>query len=311
MKETMCWSRRDFVMKSLIGSLAGLPALSYASDLVGDSITTDNELVVLHTNDVHSRIEPFAENDARYAGKGGVIARAKLIESFRNQYKNVLLLDAGDIFQGTTYFSFFKGELEMKAMSLMGYDAATLGNHDFDTGIEGFNKQLVHSNFPMISSNYKFSNTPLDGKIEDHILLKKGPFTIGIFGLGIELKGLVLPVHFGETKYLDPIEMAQEMVSKMRRKCDLLICLSHLGFKYENKKVSDNVIAQKVPGIDLIVGGHTHTFLDQPWVYKHSNGQQCRVVQSGWGGLRLGMLKYTKGVQSAMMLTQSNQLPVV
>ncbi len=273
---------------------------AWMSSMVGMGLPTWNllnkpnitKLTILHTNDQHSRIEPFPMDGGRNQGKGGAAKRATIINRVREKEKNVLLLDAGDIFQGTPYFNFFGGELEMKLMSEMGYDAATIGNHDFDGGIDGLNKQLKHAKFPLIISNYDFSNTILNGKTLTHKVFKKGGIKIGVFGLGIELKGLVPIELYKETKYLDPIIKGDEMASMLKNdlKCDYVICLSHLGYKYNNDKVSDLVLAQNTSNIDLILGGHTHTFLDEPTRLSNKEGQPVLVNQAGWAGIVLGRI---------------------
>lgn len=250
-------------------------------------------LTILHTNDMHSRIEPFPADDKKFAGKGGMSQRAAIIQKIRSEVEHVLLLDSGDIFQGTPYFNFFGGETEFKLMSAMGYDVATLGNHDFDGGMDGFYRQLPHANFPFVVCNYDFRHTVLQNKIQPYTILRKGSLKIGVFGIGIELQGLVPEHLYGETIYLDPITEAQRISNLLRydEKCDLVICLSHLGLKYQNGKVSDEVLATQTSGIDLILGGHTHTFLPSPLEYKNRAGDMVVVNQVGWGGIVLGRLE--------------------
>lgn len=249
-------------------------------------------LTILHTNDVHSRIDPFPDDGSRNAGAGGAVRRARLIEKIRREEKNVLLLDAGDIFQGTPYFNFYGGELEMKLMSEMGYDAATIGNHDFDAGIDGLEKQLVHAKFPLVISNYDFSNTIMNGKTQPHIIKEYDGIKIGITGVGIELDGLVPKVLYKETQYLDPIRSAQEQahILKHDKGCDMVICLSHLGYKYNNNKVSDMWLAMDSEDIDIIIGGHTHTFFRRPEMTRNIKGERVIVNQVGWAGIMLGRL---------------------
>lgn len=251
-----------------------------------------SKLTILHTNDFHSHIDPFPLNDPKYPGQGGIERRAALINQIRRKEENVLLLDAGDIFQGTPYFNFYKGELEFKAMSQMGYDASTLGNHDFDNGLEGLDIMLPHANFPFINSNYAFENTPLKDKILKYKILNKNGINIGVFGLGVELEGLVLSKLYGETKYLNPVEIAnkQALFLKQDQQCDLVICLSHLGYHYENNKIDDLKLAKSTKNIDIIIGGHTHTFLDEPVHVKNSENSKVVVNQVGWAGLRLGRI---------------------
>lgn len=254
-----------------------------------------HRLVILHTNDVHSRLEPFPMDGSRNQGLGGVATRAQVIKEIRRKNDLVLLLDAGDFFQGTPFFNIFKGEPEIKAMAQMGYDACTIGNHDFDAGLENLRRQMGFANFPMIVSNYDFSGTPMEGKTIPYKVIRKGPLKIGIYGLGIKLKGLVPENLYEQTVYLDPIQKGNEMSDflKKNEKCDFIICLSHLGYKYnEPNIVSDVTLAKESVYTDLIIGGHTHTFLDEPVVLKDKNGGDIVVNQVGWGGIRLGRLDY-------------------
>ena len=227
---------------------------------------------------------------------GGATRRAALIESIRKEESNVLLLDAGDIFQGTPYFNYYGGELEFKLMSMMQYDLATMGNHDFDNGIDGFYAQLPHAKFEFVSANYDFKNTILNDIVKPYKIFEKDGIKIGIFGLGVELDGLVDKKLYKETVYNNPIEVAQDMsrILKHDKKCDLVICLSHLGFSYKNEpyKVSDLELAKKTKDIDLIIGGHTHTFLDKPVVEKNSENKDVVINQVGCYGINLGRIDF-------------------
>ena len=258
-------------------------------NLISPEIT---RLTILHTNDVHSRIEPFPEDGSRNAGLGGVERRAALIDLIRSEYEHILLLDAGDIFQGTPYFNFFGGELEMKLMSEMGYDAATIGNHDFDAGIDGLEKQLKHADFPLLICNYDFSDTIMAGKTKPYLVKKYDNIKVGISGVGIELHGLVPQNLYKKTRYLDPITAVQKQVDLLQHEenCDYIICLSHLGYKYQGDRVSDVVLAQNTSGIDLIIGGHTHTFMKRPEVVRNKVGKEVVINQVGWAGIMLGKL---------------------
>ncbi|MBG8552630.1 bifunctional metallophosphatase/5'-nucleotidase [Hymenobacter guriensis] len=282
--------RREFLKHSTLGAaslgLLGLSLPAAAADAT--------RLVILHTNDMHSRIEPFPDNAAQWAGMGGMARRASLIAQIRQQEPNVLLLDSGDIWQGTPYFNFFGGELEYKLMSQMRYDASTLGNHDFDNGLEGLQKQLPNAAFPFLTANYDFSQTPLAGRFQPYKVFEKAGHRIGVFGVGIELAGLVADRNYGATRYLDPVATAKEMVAKLRgpEKCDMVVCLSHLGYKYESAKIDDFKLAAGAPGIDLILGGHTHTFLDKPDVVAGPGGHQTLINQVGWSGINLGRIDY-------------------
>ena len=294
------FNRRKFLQKSLLGT-AGLTLFSGLSQKLFSSGNYFNDflekdlvkLTILHTNDMHSRIEPFPLNDPKYPGLGGMARRATLIEKIRKTEKNVLLLDAGDVFQGTPYFNLYGGELEFKLMSKMKYDACTLGNHDFDNGLEGFNKMLPYAEFPFICSNYDFSETILNGKTIPYKIFSRDDLKIGVFGLGIELNGLVEKKLFGNTKYKAPLPAAEKMASFLKKemKCHLVICLSHLGYKYESNKVDDLKLAAESENIDIIIGGHTHTFLEAPSIVKNRMVREVLVNQVGWAGIRLGEIE--------------------
>lgn len=291
-------NRKEF-LKTVGGGTLALslaPNLVFASQKSILDKNTAYKLTVLHTNDQHSRIEPFDSSYSRNPNQGGFARRATLIQQIRSQEKNVLLLDAGDIFQGTPYFNFYGGELEFKLMSMMGYDAATMGNHDFDNGLEGFLKALPNAKFPFITSNYDFSNTILDGKTEKYKIFKKDGIKVGLFGVGIELDGLVGKKQYQETKYLNPVEIAQHYADFLRKEkgCDLVICLSHIGFDYRDDadKISDKKLAAQTDNIDLILGGHTHTFLPEPQSFTNKSGKNVLVNQVGWAGLLLGRIDF-------------------
>lgn len=280
-------NRRHFIQKAgiLSAALSIAPLSAWAKD------ASIQKLTILHTNDLHSRILPFPKG-SRYEGLGGAAKRAALIKKVRSEEKEVLLLDSGDIFQGTPFFNEYNGELELKLMSEMGYDASTLGNHDFDAGIEGLVKQLPHANFPFLNVNYNFENSLLKDKIEPYKIFQKGKLKIGVFGLGIELDGLVPEQLFEGVIHNEPISKANEIAEKLKNelKCDFVICLSHLGLEYTNDKVSDVLLAQKSENIDLILGGHTHTFLEEPLVISNLNQEDVIVNQVGWAGIVLGRL---------------------
>jgi 5'-nucleotidase len=292
MEELQKSSRKAFIKQTLylvgFGALANTPVKVLAN-------AKPKVLSILHTNDWHSRIEPFPSADKKLGGKGGAAARASFIAQYRKEKGEILLLDAGDIFQGTPYFNFFGGELEYKLMSEMGYDCVTLGNHDFDAGIPGLLKQLPHAQFDIVNANYDFSKSPLKEKVQPYKIYRKQGLKIGVFGLGIALDGLVPAKLYGEIKYNDPIQVANKMAEtlKWKHKCDLVICLSHLGYKYNSTKVCDEILATQTAHIDLIIGGHTHTFLPEPVFYTNVINKKVCVNQVGWAGLQLGALTYT------------------
>jgi len=284
-------NRRSFIKQAAVGSL-GISSLSSFDLLKNNNPLT--KLTILHTNDMHSRVDPFPTNHRKYAGLGGMSKVATLVNQIRKEEKNVLLLDAGDVFQGTPYFNLYGGELELKLMSQMGYDAGTMGNHDFDNGIDGFNKVLPNANFPFLCANYDFSNTILDGKTTPYTIIEKGGLKIGIIGIGIKLKGLVDKRQYKETIYLDPIEQANHYAAilKSTKKCNLVVCLSHLGFEYSDNKLSDKELALKSKNIDLIIGGHTHTFLKQAKTFVNAENKKVLVNQAGWAALNLGRVDF-------------------
>lgn len=266
-------------------ALTGLPLLALRDGTIG-------QLTLVHTNDTHSRLDPYPPDDARYPGMGGYARRASLVKSLRKQDPELLLLDAGDIFQGTPYFNMYGGEPELKLMSQMGYDASAFGNHEFDNGMEGFAKVLPYAGFPFLAANYDFSQTFLAGKVGDYTILQKGDFKVGVYGLGIDPEGLVSRSLYGDTRYLDPIEKAREMESRLiTRDCDLIICLSHLGLEYESDKVSDVMLARYTRYTDIIIGGHTHELLDPPRKEKNLSGRVVSIGQAGYGGAYAGFMK--------------------
>jgi 5'-nucleotidase len=282
-------NRRDFIKTILIGGTM----IGFSKTILAGSLSKGmTKITLLHTNDTHSQIEPFSSDHHRFPGMGGFARRAALIKNIRQEEKNVMLFDAGDIYQGTPYFNFFKGEVEMKLMSEMGYTAATIGNHEFDNGLEGIDRNLQYANFPLISSNYDFSDTILRNKILPYKVYDIDNIKVGVFGLGIELRGLVSKAGYGNTVYLDPAEKAAQMsyMLKKEQKCELVICISHLGYNYKDDKISDIAIAKQSKNIDVIIGGHTHTTLDKAVVMLNSDRQEIIIGQTGYSGVHLGRI---------------------
>ena len=283
-------NRRRFLKQTAAGlalaSLNQLPLETFAEEKMVHKLT------LLHTNDVHSRLDPFPMDGSKYEGMGGVVARENLIRKVREEEEHVLLLDAGDIFQGTPYFNFYKGKPEMQVMSMLRYDAATLGNHDFDNGIDGLVKQMEYADFDFVNCNYDVEGTPLEYMIKPYTIVKRGKLRIGILGVGIELNGLVPDKLCEGIVYHDPIKAANETAYflKVKKKCDYVVCLSHIGFEYKDNKVSDKILAAESEHIDCILGGHTHTFLEQPHNVKNRKNQEVIVNQVGWAGLFLGRI---------------------
>ncbi len=280
--------RRQFIKRSIQATalLAGtsFPFESFAAN--------HKSLCILHTNDVHSRLDPFPDDGGKYAGLGGIVNRERTINNIRANEQNILLLDAGDMFQGTPYYNLYKGKAELEMMSLLDYDAGTIGNHDFDNGIEALAENLQYAKFPLINCNYDFIHTPLKGKIPPYKIIRRGGLKIGILGVGIALEGLVLKSLYGNIQYNDPVFWANKLATylKKTKKCDYIICLSHLGYRYKTNKISDIVLAQKSEFIDLIIGGHTHTFLRKPTELQNQKGELVLVNQVGWAGINLGKI---------------------
>ena len=297
--------RRNFLKHVKSSTILGLtlPLTGFHNSSTDDL----KKITILHTNDVHSHIDPFPNNDPLNPNSGGVIARANLINSIKKENPNTLILDAGDVFQGTPYFNFFEGEIELKLMSKMGYNASTLGNHEFDNGIEKLAKSLKHADFSFLNSNYTFKNTPIEDKIKKYQIFNIDDVKIGVFGLGIELNGLVEKKLYEGINYLDPIEISNDITNELKfhHHCDLIICLSHLGFSYSKNKniMCDLILAKKTKNIDLIIGGHTHTFLDKPIEIKNLDDKNVLINQVGCFGINLGKIDFyfsnSKGLQES------------
>ena len=285
--------RRDFLTNTAAAStLVGLGGLGLSSC---SNLGGKQHITILHTNDVHSHIDPFPSSHSRFGNLGGVARRASLVENIRNENPNTLLFDAGDIFQGTPYFNFYGGELEFKLMSKLKYDASTIGNHDFDNGVDGLLAQVPHATFELLSANYDFSNTVLDGFVKPFKIYSVDGIRIGVYGLGIALDGLVTKRLYKETVYLDPMEIALDMERKLKEEeqCDLIVCLSHLGYDYEHpERPCDTRLAQNTYHTNLIIGGHTHTFLEKPDVRINKNGDSVLVNQVGAYGINLGRIDF-------------------
>jgi 5'-nucleotidase len=295
-------TRRKFLGTSLVGgaafSLLPQPLFTSArsiSDFAAPLLQPDageTLITILHTNDTHSQIDPLPETDKMNGGKGGVARRAVLVKQVRKENPNTLLVDAGDVFQGTPYFNFFKGEVEYKSMSLIGYDVVTLGNHDFDNGVAALAAAMKFSNFDFVSSNYDVRGTPIESRVKPYVVRVLGGVRIGVMGLGISPAGLITPENFKGVTYRDPVKAAQETVKILREKerCTLVVCASHLGY-YSNPKpddIGDAQLVAQVNGIDFIASGHTHTFMKAPVVAKQPQGGNTIIFQVGKSGIYVG-----------------------
>jgi 5'-nucleotidase len=299
-------TRRKFLGTSLLGgaALTVLPALpSFVTparpvlDLSDPLLQPDQGetlITILHTNDTHSQIDPLPDNDTRNPGQGGVARRATLVKRVRKENPNTLLIDAGDVFQGTPYFNYFKGEVEYKSMSLIGYDVATLGNHDFDNGVAALAAAMKFSNFDFVSSNYEVRGTPIETRVKPYVVRELGGVRIGVFGLGISPTGLITPENFKGVTYRDPINAAQETVLALRQKerCTLVVCASHLGYypKPKGDEIGDTQVAAQVDGIDFIASGHTHTFMKAPVLTRQPQGTNTIIFQVGKSGIYVGRI---------------------
>jgi 5'-nucleotidase len=252
----------------------------------------EKSLVVLHLNDTHSRIEPFAENDARNPNKGGVARQYAFVEEVRKNQKNVLLFHSGDFVQGTPYFNLFKGETEMAVANLMQVDAACLGNHEFDNGLDFLAKMISQAHFPFIATNLDFTGTPLEGLTKEYVILERDDLKIGVIGLTINPAGLVSTLNYGDTKYINPIESANRVAKflKEEKACDIIVCLSHLGYYFNEERVGDITLAKQSRNIDLILGGHTHTFFKTPVRQTNLDGKEVIINQTGAYGIFVGRL---------------------
>jgi len=298
MDESVKYKRREVLR--LLG--AGALGLSFSS-LYGSNLTLRKEevrLSILHTNDWHSRIDPFPANDPKYPGMGGAAKRAYLIKKIRKETNNVLLLDAGDIIQGTPYFNYYHGEPEIKLMNLMGYDAATMGNHDFDNGMEALARLMKMADFPFVNCNYNLQGTPLEKHVKRSVVVKRQGVKVGITGIGINLKGFIPDEHHAGVTYMNPVDASNAEAYRLKHEkgCAFVVCLSHLGYSYPDAKVSDLVLAAESENIDLILGGHTHTFLEKPEIRVNKVGEKVVVNQVGWAGLRLGHVNCVFSSQS-------------
>jgi len=282
-------NRRIFIKKGSILLASGF-LLRFAQGMP----SRKNSWSLLHTNDFHSRFLPFPATHKRHANQGGIARLTQLVNNLREQHEHVTLFDSGDVFQGTPYFNVFKGHPELDWMQRMQYDATTLGNHDFDMGVDHLFTLRKKYNTPTLLINYNFEQGSDLGVIQPYKIIDRGPVKIGVTGISIDLLGLQGETNRGSFEYFDPIERLQEQVNFLRKNknCDAVVVLSHLGFKYNSDKIDDVKLAERTDGIDVILGGHTHTFLDEPLVLKNKSGKKVVINQAGWAGLKLGHLQF-------------------
>jgi 5'-nucleotidase len=285
--------RRDFIV-GLGSSLAIIPFSNLNAVIDELNGETEFKLNILHTNDTHSRIDPFPNDGSQWSGKGGVSRRAAYFATVKSNNTHTLIVDAGDILQGTPYFNYYKGEVEIEAMNKMGYEVATLGNHDFDAGIERLATLIEKAHFSFINCNYDVAGTPIENKFTPFKIIKKGKLKIGLYGLGVDLDGLHIPEIAEKIKYTDPIIAAQKAEKQLKEQnCNLIICLSHLGNTSRiYGQAADSDIAKNTRCTDLIIGGHTHTFLEKPQNFTNLSGKTVLVNQVGWAGIWVGNIEF-------------------
>ncbi|MEA4935822.1 MAG: metallophosphatase [Paludibacter sp.] len=266
--------------------------------LIGLSAQSGTKLVILHTNDTHSQLEPTDTNALKDADMGGYARRMGVINQIRQQEELVLLLDAGDFSQGTPYYNFFKGRLEVEGYNMMKYDAVALGNHEFDNGMDTLAAILSLADFPIVVSNYDVSKSSISAFVKPYLVLKRGNIRIGIMGLGVNPAGLIMENNYKGIKYKDPVETAKEISTRLkkREKCDVVICLSHLGSDSTLTGINDFDIARGTRYIDVIIGGHSHTLLENKKI-NNAEGKNVLIAQMGKSGLYLGRID--------LMLTES------
>lgn len=250
------------------------------------------QLTILHTSDTHSCILPLNKNlaDTLFAGRAGFIRRINMLKEERKKDPNLLLFDSGDFSQGSPYYTLFKGDVEIGLMNRIHYDAGTIGNHEFDFGIDNMVRLFKKANFPIICSNYDFRGTPLEGLVKPYIVLKRKGIRIGVFALDPQLEGLVATANYGTIKYLNPVTVANDMVKILRgkEKCDLVICISHLG--WEDKGMGDQMMIAGSRGIDVVLGGHSHSFFKELRYVKDLDGREVPVDHEGKNAIFVGKL---------------------
>lgn len=253
---------------------------------------TKKQLVVLHTNDTHSCIMPLNTNldNKDIAGRGGFLRRVNMLKEQRQQHPDMLLFDSGDFSQGSGFYTLFRGEVEIGLMNQMGYDAVTIGNHEFDFGLDNLAKLCRMANFPVVCSNYDFTGTPCEGLVKDYITIQRNGLKIGVYALGAPLKGLVSNKNCEGVVFLDPVEVSKKYISILRQKekCDVVICLSHLGWKIS--EYPDHQFIREIEGCDLVLGGHTHTYMKQLEHWKNMDGKDVAVDQNGKSACFVGKL---------------------
>ncbi len=254
------------------------------------------KLEILHTNDTHSCILPLNPNlaDTLLAGRGGFLRRIAMIEQERKTNPDLLLFDSGDFSQGSPFYTLFKGDVEVELMNRMGYDAVTIGNHEFDFGLDNMARIFRAAKFPVVCSNYDFTGTPLQGIVKPYVVIKRGGLRIGVFGICPPMDGLVDAAKCEGVKYLDPIKTADDVARMLKhdKKCDLVVCLSHLGW-IVNQNVDDHKMVRGNHDIDVVLGGHSHTFFETLQYVENADGKKIPDDQNGKNAIFVGKLLLT------------------
>ena len=259
------------------------------------NVSAQKKLTILHTNDTHSTVLPLNPNleDVMKAGNGGFLRRIEMLKAERQKDPDLLYFDSGDFSQGSGYYTMFKGDVEVGLMNMMGCDAATIGNHEFDFGLDNMARLFKMANFPIVCTNYDFTGTVCEGLVKPYVIIKRKGVKIGVFGLAPKLKGLVSDKNCVGVKYLDPAEVALKTATilKEQQKCDMVICISHLGWSKGGE--DDNYLVPRSRYIDLVLGGHSHTYLEQLEYLPDMDGKMVPVDQNGKHGIFVGKMIVT------------------
>lgn len=281
-------------MKKIFANFLIISSLTFTFHFEANAQKNGNDtLTILQSNDTHSRIDAIAKNDKRNPNAAGYALRSSVINRIRKSSTNFLLFDSGDFLQGTPYFNYFNGMLEIELMNMLGYHAVTLGNHEFDNGVDKLAEILKTAKFKIINSNYDVSKTKLKSFVIPYYIFKFTNFKVGVIGLGVNPEGLISTKNFTGITYNEPIQVANKYADflKKRKHCDIVICLSHLGFKQDDNKPSDVKLASESKNIDIILGGHTHTILEEAFFVNNLNNRKIIIAQNGSMGIRLSLIK--------------------
>lgn len=279
--------------RNFLKTLFGITLSAAMSPIMGSGLKTSlKKIVILHTNDTHSQIEPLSSNHPKYAGMGGYAKRASLIREIRAEGNPVLLFDSGDFYQGTPYFNMYNGVVEISLMNSLEYTAVNIGNHEFDKGLDTLSANLGNAHFDVLSSNYEFHHQGMKRKVLPYKVYTFGKISIGVFSLGINPQGLIGKDNWADTEYLDPVEKAAEMAYHLKKelKCSYVVCLSHLGYRTEEGNIGDYDLAKQSKNIDCILGGHSHTLLTKPIEISNSDYKKVVITQNGSSGIQVSRL---------------------